>query len=575
MRIPSKDDEKSRFLSWVIDTCTADQQQRRDLYSKRRRYFMYGQNIQQIVRFNRIKSHLPLLSSFLFAADQVNYSVAAPKNSDDTMVAQYLALQDDWNEAFQDSGFAEAYDQALLWSLVYDTMIMKVGWNDVTDSEFVDLIEPSSFGVMRPDRPFSAQQAMVHSYSIDYDDAVERLLRAGHANKIESLEVMGGGDADNGLPGTLNQMVIAATGGENLMGPIIGTINNQYEASPTYTARLDQPMVRFNEVWCWDSEAQDWRSFEATDAGDIISDSKEVVEAITRTAPSKLRRPDYASKVNLFLPGDNPFTMVTPYPLYDYIWGDCHTEDLIPLQVWSNERLDQINELLEKQVDPAKMFKGFMGMDDERAEALGGPGTWMSDQSPAAAVDVLAPQMPEDLFREFQEIGAMFMEQSGFTDIMTGKGEKNVRGKQHADSLKATGGGRVRKVASHLEESLVRLGDLGIRLRAINDDEPLRAGGLEFVAAQVLDGRKYTMRIAGHSHSPLFTSETEALAAALFKAQAIDREWFIRMMRPPQEAQLLHALRKRMEAEQKQAQARLAAGVPPHPAPSHKPRAVG
>lgn len=574
MRIPESKEDLARFLLFIVDNCTASQQQRRELYEKRRRYFMYGQNGLQIVRFNRIKSHLPLLASFLFAADQVSYNVAAPKNADKETVEMYLAIQDDWNEAFQDSGFASAYDQALLWSLVYDTMVLKVGWNDTTEAEFVELIEPSAFGVMREDRAFASQQAMVHSYVIDYDDAVGRLLRAGKADQIPRLEVLGGGSADLGLPGSLNQMVISATGGENVMGNIMGTINQQYEASPAYAARLDQPMVRFNEVWVWDDSAKDWRSFEVADAGTVLSDSRDVVDAIQRAAPSKKRRPEYASKTNLFLPGDHPFTMLTPYPIYNFIWGDCHTEDLIPLQGWSNERLDQINELLEKQVDPAKFFKGLMGVDDERASALGGPGTWMYDQSPQASVEEMKPTIPEDLFREFQEIGAMFMEQSGFTEIMAGKGEKNVRGRGHADSLKATGGGRVRKVASHLEESLVRLGDLGLRLRAGNDDEELKtASGMEFHPAAILDGSKYTMRIAGHSHSPLFTQETQQLAAALFKSQAIDREWFIRLMKPPQEANLLHALRARMAAEAKAAQARAAQGqVQP---PQHrKPHAV-
>ena len=574
MRIPEQTAEQGRFLKFVIDVCTHSQQRRRELYAKRRRYYQYGQNIEQIVRFNRLKSHLPLLASFLFAADQCAYTVAAPKNADDRAVAQYLALQDDWNEAFQDSGYASAYDQALLWALVYDTMVLKVGWNDVTDAGFCEMAEPSSFGVFREDRPFAAQQAMTHSYYLDYDDAVERMLRAGHASKIAQLQTTGGGEGDTGLPGSLNQMVIAATGGENIMGNISGTINAQYEASPTYRADLSQPVVRFHEVWIWDSEAADWRSFECTDGGAVLSDSKHVINAIKAEAPSKRRAPKYASATNLFLPGDNPFVLLTPYPMYDWIWGDGHIEDLIPLQSWSNERLDQINELLEKQVDPAKMFSGLMGVDDERAAALGGPGTWMYDQSPNAQVKEMAPQIPENLFAEFEEIGALFMEQSGFTDIMTGKGEKNVRGKGHANSLKATGGGRVRKVASGLEESLVRLGDLGMRLKAHNDPEHLKTpDGAEFVAAQVLDSAKYTMRIAGHSHSPLFTSETQELAAALFKAGSINREWFVRMMRPPQEAQLLHSLRQDMKAQAEAAKAKAAAGIA-QPGQQHRPRAV-
>ena len=51
----------------------------------------------------------------------------------------------------------------------------------------------------------------------------------------------------------------------------------------------------------------------------------------------------------------------------------------------------------------------------------------------------MTPQMPEDLFREFDAIGAMFMEQSGFTEIMAGKGEKNVRGQGHARGPVAQG----------------------------------------------------------------------------------------------------------------------------------------
>ena len=51
----------------------------------------------------------------------------------------------------------------LLGALVYDTMILKRGWNDATDRPFTQLIEPSSFGVFREDTySFEDQQAMVH-----------------------------------------------------------------------------------------------------------------------------------------------------------------------------------------------------------------------------------------------------------------------------------------------------------------------------------------------------------------------------------------------------------------------------
>lgn len=558
MLIPSEKTAQANFLQWVVDNCTSSQSKRREMYDKRRRYFLFGQNSNSIVRFNRLKSHLPLLASFLYASDQIAYAVAAPKNADDQVIAQYLAIEDDWNQSFQDYGLADLVDQALLWSLVYDTMIIKQGWNDVTDTEFGQLVEPSAFGVMREDNwDFTAQQAMVHSYILDYDDAVERLVRAGKASEIERLSSIGGSDADLGLPGMLNQMIISATGGANLAGNIAGSVNPSYEPGPTYRPDFDQSVVRFHEVHVWDTKYADWRVFHLASPDIILSDSLETIGALRRMAEGgKKSERKYDSETNLFLKGETPFTPITPYPLYNYFWGDCHLEDLIPLQTWSTERLDQISEILERQVDPSKVFSGFMGIDDERAEALGGPGTWMSDSMPGAKVDVLEPNMPEDLFREFEEIGSMFMEQSGFTEIMAGRGEKNVRGQGHAREMKTTGGGRVRKVAAGLERPLVRLGDIGLRLKAKNDDEAIKPEGQpEFVLAQVLDEHKYTMRVAGHSHSPLFTAETKDLAFNLLKSGAIDQEWLIRMLRPPNEANLLHALRKRNIARAKAIQA--------------------
>jgi hypothetical protein len=566
--IPEGPLELQNFLRNVVDICTQSQQERRSLYDKRRRYYLYGQNQMQIVRFNRLKSHMPLLTSFLYAADQIAYTVAAPKNDEETTVAQYLAIEDDWNQTFQDSGLADDFDQALVWATIYDTMIIKQGWNDITDTPFAQLIEPSSFGVYREDiGKFDSQQAMVHSFALDYDDAVERMVRAGRAGELDRLQPVGGG-GDTAFPGMLNQLIVSATGGANVMGNVQGEINPSYEAGPAYAARVSADVVMFQEVWVWDTKAGDWRIFHLINPDIVLSDSKKTIADIRNLTPGAVKRaPKYDSDTNLFLRHETPFTPVTPYPIYNYFWGDCHLEDLIPLQNWSTERLEQIDELLEKQVDPAKSFAGFMGIDDERAAAFGGPGTQLYDQAPGAKVEIHDPKLPPDLFHEFDQIGALFMEQSGFTEIMAGRGEKNVRGRSHARELKTTGGGRIRKVASGLEKPLSRIGDIGLRLKARNDDDPLVAeiGGkkVEFVIAQALEASKYEIRVAGHSHSPLFTAETSELAQILFKAQAIDQEWLIRSLRPPREANLLHALRRRRDAQAKLAKERQAQGLPP------------
>jgi hypothetical protein len=71
---------------------------------------------------------------------------------------------------------------------------------------------------------------------------------------------------------------------------------------------------------------------------------------------------------------------------------------------------------------------------------------------------------------------------------------------------------------------------------------------------------KLKIRVAGHSHSPLFADEAKEQAAGLFKAQAIDREQLIRMLNPPNADNLIHQLRKRVKAEVQKAQQQAAMG---------------
>lgn len=558
MIIPEDEGGKATFLKWIIDICTASQQERRKMYERRRRFYLFGQDQEWFTRLNRMESHLGLVSSFLFSPDGLQYNISAPRNSDDKEIQQVLALQDDWNEDVQDSGLADSCSDAVNWGLVFDTMIIKLGWNDISGQIFPYLIEPSSFGIFREDlADFSSQQAFTHSYILDFDDAVERLVRAGLRDRIKDLRAVGTPE-EMGLPAPLTAMIISATGGSNLAGNIMGESNIDYTAGPTYTAKMTNPLVRFHEVWVWDSKANDFRMFEVIDPDLVISDSKKTIAALK--SAGKENDVNYASETNLFLKGENPFIPVTPFPLYNYFWGSAHSENIIPLQEWSNERLGQINDILNIQADPAKVFSGFMGITDEKAMALSGPGGYVSDQMPGAKVDVLAPKMPEDIFSEFNQIGNLMLEASGLTEILAGKSSGGARGGRQNKQLQITGGGRIRKIALGLEKSWVRLADIGVKLKMKNDDEELKtADGEEFVSSQ-LPG-KMTIRVAGHGQSPLFKSETEEQATLLFKARALDAEGLVRALNPPNKDAIIHGLRIRQKLEAAAHQQELAAGI--------------
>jgi hypothetical protein len=541
-------------LQEILGTCLESAEERRVKYNRRRRYFLFGTNGESRVRYNRLQSHLDMVASFLYAADHARYSISAPRNSEDSLVQQVLALEDDWNDTFNDTSLAHLVYDAILWALINDATPIKLGWSSTSDDLFGKMIDPGMFGVYDETEPdLDSQEAFVHTYTLHWDNAILRCLRAfGEKRGKEMVKKLnaGYGPKDNSYPPVLANMLITATGGANLSGPMMGQVVPNYEAITTYEPKTNFPTVRFHELYVWDDMSEDYAIFTMTEGIDEpVSDSRETIAALAKAANRDVD--DYASKSNIFLPDEHPFVIIRPFGLPDYFWGESHCERLIRLQDWTNERLEQIAEILAQQVDPAKVFSGFMGLADEKAAALGGPGSWVVDQLPNAKVERLLPEMPEDLFSEVKEIGAIFMEASGLTETVTGKGEQGVRGRGHAKQLATTGSSRIRKIAVGLEPALVKLGDVGLKLKQKNSPIRLKTDDGQTLVPALVGTERWKIRIAGHSHSPLFADEAKDESAILLKARAIDEEMFIRLRNPPHSDNMIYSLRKRKAAQAK------------------------
>ena len=579
MIIPEREPEKSEYLAWIVKTCLDSKRDRKDLYDRRRRYFLYGTDSDQTVTYNRIDSHLDLVSSFLFSGDNAQFSLSAPLNSDDDMVKQFMAAEDCFNRDFRDAGLFDVFSDAMTWALTFDTMILKAGWSDTRNEATCTIVEPWKFGVFGEEvTELENQQAFVHSYHIDYDNAVQRLLRAGLGDKIKTLNVVNT-PFESPFPEIVTRMIIASTGGQDLTGNVTGAVNPAYIGRPSYEPKVDRPMVGFHELTVWDDECEDYRVFFLVDPGICISDSKKTIEVLKKSggfaAQRRQQEQFFNTQTNPFLPKEHAFIQIRPYQVYEYFWGKAHIEALIPLQNWSNERLDQIHDILERQAYPPRVGSGFLGLSDEKMEAFGGADTWVLDQLPQAQIKELYPEMPPDIFADYAQIGNLFMEASGLTEVLQGKGQTGVRSSGHAKELKTTGAGRIKKTALRLEAPLVRMGDLYLKLNMRNNNEEIKPDPKEdgkpgdpFYYHNL--GPDYTLRIAGHSHSPLFTDDTKEMAAALIKVGAIDKEQFIRLLNPPNRDNLIHSLRTRTRKE-----ALAKALNPDHGKDRPKPRAVG
>lgn len=555
----------TKIFEWR-DACLDSQSARARQYERRRRYYLTGTADGTMAKHNRLYAHLDLVSSFLYSPDHIRYAIAGLRNAATDVKSKIKVMNEEWNDAFRDFSLNKGFGEALDWSLVYDTMIVKLGWNDAYEALTYRLIKPDSFGVYDEANPdLDAQECFVQTYTIPLEEAVARLRRAGLADKIPLLRQTYAPTDTGDLPAPLAQLIIASTGQSNLGGTITGQAQFDFSMVDMFQPVSSISRVMFQELWVWDYEQEDYASFVLCEPDILISDSRAVVDAMAK-ATNKKAAEEWAKKGNIFIPKEHPYVNVTPYPMHDYFWGHAHIERLIPLQDWSNERLEWIDEILERQVDPAKVFSGFMGLEDDKADALGGPGAWVQSDIPGAKVEELKPTMPEDLFADYNQIGQLFLEASGLTETVTGKGEQGVRGKGHAKQLATTGSGRIRKTAVALEQPLTRIGDVGLRLLMKNSDKSVVPDdGEKFVLAQMSE-ESFKLRVAGHSHSPLFSDELKETALVLFRSQAIDQEALIRMLDPPNTDVLVDDLKARQKAQA----AHAAANPPPPPKSHHK-----
>jgi hypothetical protein len=564
MIFPTDKDELQNCVRYLVERCLSTRDERDKLYQWREKYYLFGTNGLESARENVIESHLDLVTSFLYAPDHAFYHIAAAAADDEAAVLKATALQDDFNEDFQESGVSDAIMEAIPWALVYDTMIPKQGWNRDRGEWFMELVPPHNFGVYREDvTDIDSQSCFVHTYFIEYQQAVGKLILAGRDEDIERIKVTHS-SAISPFPEMLQRMIISGSTGASLTGTLFGQVNPDYSPTATYQAKSSVPLVRFNELWAWDDRTLDYRVFHMIEPDILAGDSLKTIELYKKATSNVIDlfgRLDKigkgSSESNPFLPGLHPFSKIQPYKKYNYFWGKAHIDALIKLQDWLSQRGDQIDDILDRQADPARVGSGFLGLNEEKMAAFGAAGTFLFDILPQAKMEEFKPDMPPDIFAEYKEIKDMFREVSGLTDVVSGRSERGVRSHQHAADLKKSGSGRIKKAALTLDAPLVKIGDVGLKLKMAHDNDMIKTapdddGKIhDFLPCEVGDVK---MRVDGHSYSPLFSDESRELSVIFRKFGSIDDEDFIRMNNPPTRDALLHSLRKRKRQQKKMAQ---------------------
>ena len=520
MKIPKDVDQREYFVRDLIEKCLVSRDVRKADYSSLRAFYLFGAGPEESpAQFNKILPTIDQLVSFLYAADTTRFTIELGPTAPEFEYNKLTSLVENLNSKWLDSSGDKTFLAALTWSLVYSCSFIKLVWRDGIHPYMVD---PGSMGVLREDIPYTdRQEAIVQTYYITKSELYSRLY--SHPNRdniIKRLEAVQ--HQIEQVPAAVDRIVLSQTN-----PTIYGTINLDLYGYNRMKAMVAEDTIEMRELWVWDDDELDYQCITVADPFVVIYD-----------------RPGR----EIYMRGELPFIQICPNPQFDYYWGASEVQKLILLQQMRNKRMMEILDLLSRQVNPPKMIFGVSGIQDERDFALNRPGGLMTSDLPNGKIESLAPQIPENCFREIQEIDLMFEEASGISNILAGRGEAGVRSSGHASQLARLGSSRAKKRALIIEDALQKVATQYLKLMQIHDPTHFTDDtGNRFTAEQL--SRDFTVRVDAHSNSPIFMEDQRQLAFNLLKAGAIDKESLLDLLDPPMK-QLLKKRLKKMEAAQ-------------------------
>ncbi len=546
MIIPASDADKLDFYNEIITACRSSRQDRISRYAQNRRWYLYGTDQGEVSPWNKIYSHLDLVTSFLYASDSTKFSVNTGYKAPEADRGRARIFSKCINKEWKLSNADIVYQQAILWALVFDSTFVKHIRRAGEIHPF--LVDPGSMGVYREDTPMlDRQEAFVHWYYMTTSD-LERRLHL-HPKREEILKnviaAQSKQDIASNMPPLIDRVITSA-----VTPDLIGQANINLSIAPEYQAALAVDLVEMSELYVWNDEIEDYQVVTMASDQAIVYD----------------RQNFFIPRSKDFEP-EHGFVQICPNPLYDYFWGSSEVDQLIPIQSRRNERMDDIQRLLAKQVDPPSGWAG-QGITDEKLNAFNSPGANFATQDPMLKRETFIPVIPADVYADIKQLDAEFDERSGVTNTLSGRGESGVRSDRHANKLATLGSSRPKKRALIIEDSLEKGAGLYGKVLYSDDDTTLvDEKGQKFILAQM--SPDFEVEVDAHSNSPIFMENQRETAAFLFKAKAIDRARLIEMVAPPMQEELLRDLREKIipgeaaQAKQRmEMEAQRAAGKP-------------
>lgn len=538
-RIPEDEKKLREFAQDTIDQCRASAPRRIAAATAMRQWLYAGSGDGVPAIYNKLYQHIERLTTWLYSPDDLRFVVEfddyQPKDVLDKGKIAARELTKTFRKREIDINFIDSVNIAL----THGTCIPKTLWT--SRGPVLRNVPPWLFGVYDETKDsLEDQEAVCETTYISTHELWRRISHLPNADRLYRRAVLSARrDGEQNAVDSLARRVIVA-GNQPIVDAPVGENQIAGFVRPTSTAPDSTPeiaidLIPFHELWVVDDVREDYTTIHMIEPDIVIS-----------PRPEGLRR-------NLFIDDSRmlPYRQVKLNRVPGMFWGRSELVDLLKLQAFLRDRIDDIKKIMSLQYDRIWAFKGFEGDPAELHTRLKRSG-YVNLPGPTASIEDLTPKLPENAFQEIGFILEFMDEVSGFQKSMLGAGETGVRAGVHAQTLTKNSSPRMKTRALITERAVGNVGESTMKLQAAKgirahwtsaDDKES-----DFLLSQLpKDARPV---VQSHSCSPVYQDDHIDMIAFLAKLEAIDGEDALELLPMTNKDTLLANLRARNEAKQ-------------------------
>lgn len=541
--IPSDNKKLTRqALDW-IEECRQSQASRTAYCRSVNQTVETGRNSGPKALLNLLPFLLDRFASHLFSPTELQFTIdyenVYPKNILEFAKVGARLLSRHWERSNTDMTFARGvYEAGKYGACILKQWVQEEG-EKKTPVYHKRLVMPWQFGVAREDENELGKQSMMCETTLmTMPEVWRRVYMLPDADKlykrIETHSMRGLiGDTPNSFFHQVlssSQINTSGQGGAVIPGGVVSlTSDANY---PILEPQIGANPVRMHELWV---------------QGEKDYCTIQIIE------PDILVSPVF-NRSNLLIKdsGLHPYTLIQMNEVSGYFWGRSEISDVVEAQGLLATTADDMRRMLGVQIDKLLGFSGYDGLADELYDQ--GRAAGYFNMPAGATVNDITPAWV-DVLPILKYLVESINMQSGFPEIMQGRGEPGVRAGVHADTLLKTGSPTLRDRSLLVERQCATAADLTFALKEAKDGKTYwwdgsdikKADETSFLLGDIPEDRRIS--VDSHSSSPIFADDHRQLVAEGAKLGVVGGHSIIDLLPFPQKA-LLHAeLKEKQEKE--------------------------